>query len=289
MELNAWFAPVYATVVTGAFLATALTRPQGMHKRAMNGVWGILFTLGAAFVLSHVAGSRFATWFSFLAGVGALLGAGYAAFNGARARNVAQVLLQREPNSVSDVVGMGRTVVELVQGRLEGVGPVTSPGGILCAAYQAELVDAEEGSSPRALAHEEAAAPKLWLTAEHTRLPLEGVNVVFGGQPEKRDSQVSRSEPMLGGSALLEGAPPVDAVSIEHVAKLGESCCVVGRLSREQNAVSLSGQWDSPATLVVGDRVGAAQKLLRRSRATFVGALGLCAASAYLLAQATAS
>jgi hypothetical protein len=268
-----WFAPIYATVVTGVFLATVWARPSGFAKRATPILWVVLFAMGSAFLAARVHPPAILL-IGKLCGVGAFLVAAYLAWVGSHSRQAAGILLSED-------------VRAWAQGRIEAREAVTSPGGIVCAAYQSEVFESE-GPNQRGnkLYVQHEAASLLRVRTQSGGLVHVGrARALFGMPPTSRPCQVSRTLEMTGGEAVVHGMPPVDAVSVEQVAKLGDGCTLVGTLQRTAGGEELVGRWDCPAMIVFGDRGMVARALAMKARVSFVGALGLCCAAACLLAR----
>jgi len=264
-----WFAPVYATVVTGIFLATVFIRPRGVVKKTAPWLWIVLFALGAAFVAVR-SGPHALTWMARAAGAVCFAGAAWMAWQGSRARGQAQALLG------------GKTLLE---GRVHSVGTVTSPGGIVCAAYQARVFEADAGEPGSRLFAQQEAASKLVVDTALGRVEVLKATACFGGPATRRHCQVAPSAEFAGREAVVDGMPPVDAVSVERVAKLGDECFLVGTLETSTGVPSLKGSWELPALIVFGDREPVARRLVAKARMAFVSSLGLCALAAFLFAR----
>jgi hypothetical protein len=287
MEGNAWFAPLYATVVAGAFLATAVTRPSGVARGATFGGWAALFLLGAAFVAAKLGMVRVWEAMLTLLGASAFLGATWFTWRGSRAKNGAHILSRVQGMGLHDatthLAGGASTDYGVFDARLAADAPVTSPGGVLCAAYRTEL--RPTGDAKSRVVSEEGAAQHLWAIDAETRVSMPRVTALLMGPAEQRSSRMASTVDLLEGQACINGLPPVDAMCTEHVARMGQSCRIVGRLVRDSSGVVLRGDWDRPALLVVGEVTEAINRIKDYARMCFLRALGLCALAAFILAQ----
>jgi hypothetical protein len=221
-----------------------------------------------------------------------LAGAVVCTLRSSRMRSRADLLRTEVPTSLDVAVAtLGtkkRSKVTVFAGRLGAVDPVSSPGGVLCAFYEAEVREIGQGGEKGVLlSRDQGASLPVVLKGERTEVPVE-----FSREDVIAPLRIRRCRwaGLLGSAAEQPSHPGIacaDALSFERVGKLNERCLVVGRLVREGNELRLQGPGVGPVLLAM-DAVAplASERLVRKSWALFAGAAGLSCASALFFAQA---
>lgn len=236
---------------------------------------------GSSAMVAHGAGSLL------------LMACALCAFLGARARARAALLRGSRPTSLDEAVAALRAGKSwgpgVLRGRLAASGEVASPGGILCAGYEAELRVASVGRAKGALlAVERAWARGVFLHGERcsARIALAKGSLWAPVRPT-RCRESGRAVPETSVVDLASGPPEVPVVSHEKVAKLGTQVLVVGRLARGLAAGSylIKGPRGGPAFLALEAGIEkVARKASVRAWALFALAAVLCLVAAHLLA-----
>lgn len=223
------------------------------------------------------------------AGVLVLALSGALAADGTRLRQRGDRLASLAPTALDEAISRlnGRPKLEgLFAGRLDASEEVTSPGGVVCAFYEAEVRSLEaDGRKGALLAAERSQSPWVYLRGERHRAAI--AFVAAEGPTKLRRCRAGGELAFALPRSLAAGPPPADAVSHERVGKLGEPCLVLGRLERgpaEGSYVVCSGLGGRPLVLLASDPREVAAKLVRRAWGRFLGALVGCLAAAYLLA-----
>jgi hypothetical protein len=176
------------------------------------------------------------------------------------------------------------------RGRLGASEEVTSPGGVVCAFYDAEVRLAGVLGRPGPLLSRERAWSSLVLVRG------EQVEAAVSVTPASLLAPVQvRRCSSVGSLVAVDVAsgevPPPEAFSHERVGKLGEVCLVVGEVAPgpAPGTWRLQGPRGGPATLVVGeeyeDGLPSAREMARRGWLLVAASAVLCAASAFLLAR----
>jgi hypothetical protein len=226
-------------------------------------------------------------------GLGLLGLAAGLALLGSKARLRADTLRGSAPRSIDEAVA------ELRAGRAPGWGvyrgrigaseQVTSPGGVVCAFYDAELrTVGPQGRKGALISQEKAYALVITVRGERT----EAV-VSFTPSAMLAPLQVRRcltdprlTEPEAG--ELVEGRPVEEVLSYERVGKLGESCLVVGELHKgpAPGSYVLRGLQGGPAMVLLGqESMGTGQQLARRAWGFFSAAGALSVFAAFVLSR----
>jgi hypothetical protein len=296
--------PLWMAVLVGVWVAAvAYCRREAWSRRPL---WP--FALGGvmAFVAA-LAGARVGVggWVSSALGVRALgvatlVGAALLAFLAARDRTRSSLLLAQAPLTLDEAIDRVRAgrppPVGIFTGRIGASDPVASPGGIVCALYDAEVREASPspGASPGAnsrprgplLSVERAASSTIFLRGERCRARVAFSEGALWAQPQARRCRVDRRFSLADGALLAGGALPMEAVSYERVARLGEPCAVVGRLNRgmAEGTYVLKGPSGGPALLVLGGEASRpAKRLLARAWALFAASAALSVLGAWLI------
>ncbi len=286
MELATFFAPVFALVVTGTVL-TAVPLARGARQRGFS---RFLFVFAALVAAGLVwAGTHFellppvlvsSVVLDRLLGGALVIAAAGLAFRGTRARRRAELWLSASPRSIDAAIDAARDGDELCEGvfraRIGAAEQVTSPGGIVCAFYEADLrAPEEDGEKGPLLSRERGHSTPVYLVGERVSCALRFHPRLAWAPLHVRRCQVGGRLALGAEPAFVSGAPPEDALSYERVGKIGEECIASGRLVRNgEGRYELVGFAGSPPMLAVGtapERVGA------RFRRTSWWAFGLAA------------
>ncbi len=286
-------APLYATglsaLVVAAFAFGRRDARAFMPRWPM--VWfGLLAVLFALVALRHGMGPL--TWVTpgalgRGAGIGLLVVAAGLAVVGSRIRLSADTLLGEAPRSLDEGVEALRAGCSpgwgVYRGRLASSDTLLSPGGVVCAFYEAELrVALPDGRKGSLLSVERAYAPVLWVRGTRVRAA-----VSFSPKRMLTPQRISRS-----GLGVVPGAPKKDrpeegVLSYERVGRLGEECLVVGELRNgpAPGVYELRGRKGGPAMVILGEaRAETGRALAHRAWKLFAAAGGLTVASACVLA-----
>lgn len=228
-----------------------------------------------------------------LAALAFLIGAGTLAFWASRELARAERLVSLAPlelDAAIDAARGGRPVGGVFQGRLDAIDPVTSPAGVVCAFYQAEIRAPGAGAKQGALLSvEHAQAQVVYLRGGRSRAAVPVVGDCPLAPAKACLCQLGSRLAFALPRCLAEGEPPRQAISLERVGKIGAPCLVLGRLcpGPAPGSWRLAGGLAGPPLLVVGeDPLAAARQLGKRCWVRFSFALVLCMLSACLLAQA---
>jgi hypothetical protein len=224
------------------------------------------------------------------------------AVRGSRSRTRASVLQASVPRSLDEAVDSLRAGHSpdwgVYQGRLDDAEALTSPGGVPCAFYEAEVREvAQDGRKGPLLSRERAYAPALVLRGERVR-----ASVRFSPASLMAPVEVRRCRALPGTVPAswyeevpaTESAVPVqvsepEALSWERVGAPGERCLVVGELRRgpQEGAYVLCGRDGGPALVMLGPEATVTGGMLaRRAWTHFAAAGALSMAAALVLSQA---
>lgn len=303
-------APLYAAclvaLVVGAF-AFGRRDPSARPLR-LPLVWFSLLAVGSLCVVLQFrdgtllalpleAGAR-------LAGLALLVVAAGLALRGSRTRTRADLLRASAPMALDEAVAALRAGRSpgwgVYRGRLEAPEVLTSPGGVPCAFYEAEVRGvAADGRKGPLLTRDRAYAPALVLRGERV-----GASVRFTPSSLMAPVEVRRCQavpgtvpaswyeeapvPEAGAQAQAAAAQP-EALSWERVGTSGEACLVVGELRRgaEEGTYVLSGRGGGPALVVLGPEAPSTGGVLaRKAWGHFAAAGALSMAAAFMLAGA---
>jgi hypothetical protein len=226
-------------------------------------------------------------------GLGLLGLAAGLALLGSKARLRADTLRGSAPRSIDEAVEelrAGRTPGwGVYRGRIGASEQMTSPGGVVCAFYDAELrTVGPQGRKGALISQEKAYALVITVRGERT----EAV-VSFTPSAMLAPLQVRRcltdprlTEPEAG--ELAAGRPVEEVLSYERVGKLGEPCLVVGELHKgpAPGSYVLRGLQGGPAMVLLGqERMGSGQQLARRAWGLFSAAGALSVVAAFVLSR----
>lgn len=299
MQIANWTAPLYVAGMSLVVLA-AITRGRRFFDSVGSGTRRFVVALVALIILSllaEVPGSHLVWTLERLLmkglGLSLLIAGAWVALKGTRARLHADALCEGAASSVDEGVQMLRVTgkdahVGVFRGRLSAAEEVTSPGGIVCAFYDAELRQvAADGRKGALISSERAYAPLLSVRGERAEVGVRFSPTTLHAPVQIHRCLTSAQLASCDERSAYAGAPPVEeALSYERVGKLGEACVVVGELrpGPAPGSYVLQGMRSGPALLAMGEdveRLGRA--FARRSWGFFAVAAGLVMASAFLL------
>jgi hypothetical protein len=226
-------------------------------------------------------------------GIVLLAGAAGMALLGSRARLRADTLRGTAPKSLDEAIQELRAGRSpgwgVYRGRLGASEQVTSPSGVVCAFYEAELRSmGDQGRKGALISQDRGYALVITLRGERSEAA-----VSFAPSTTLAPVRVLRcqTDPRLvepEAGELAEGQPVEEVLSYERVGKLGETCLVVGELQRGPSPGSyvLRGRQGGPAMLVLGNETqGTGHELARKAWGLFAAAGGLSVAAAFVLSR----
>lgn len=301
MDLGTLLSPFCVMGALGALIAgVTLARPALPGSRRLSGR-GLLI---AALVLAvgWNVGARFGLFTRHdlplgglprLGGAACLIAAAFLAVRATRSFTRSELLLSGAPLRLDDAVarlraGAGR-VAGLFEGQLQASEQVASPGGVVCAFYEAEVRQVlGNGERGPVVCLDRGRSSLIFLRGRNVQAHVE----LSGPQSlvpmtVRRCNVAGKLAGELGELAAGGGDPAWDAVSLERVGKLGESCLVVGELEPGEapGRYRIRGFAGSPALVALRDSAADAGRVLRRKGVAFAGAAaGLVLAAAYLFA-----
>lgn len=285
-------APLYAAVLAGfSVLAFTLARREVRERLQLRPLfWSaallvFLFALGVRLGLTTTALLSSVTVVRCLA-MACIAGAAYLAVEASRRHRMAELLLERAPVPVDEAIEelrLGRSNgLGLFSGRVDAQAPVTSPGGELCAFYEAHVRAGEARRGPL-LGAERADAAVVEITGRHRVLSasLASAQVIAKVQPRRCEARGALA--FAAEVELSEGA----ATSWERTVRLGEECVIAGQIQPfEGGGFILKGADRGGAMLIVGEApASVGRRLQLRAWLIFGGAASLCALSAFLLSR----
>jgi hypothetical protein len=221
------------------------------------------------------------------AGVSLLVAAVGLASLGSRAWGRAEGLRAGTPRELDDAVAALRAGQApgwgAYRGRLAASQQVTSPGGVVCAFYEAELRGVSaDGSKGPLLSVERGYAPVVTLRGARVEVGVEfSPRLLLAPVRVRRCGQ--RPDPCV---LVTESRPEEAALSYERVGKPGEECLVVGELCEDaEGTYVLRGREGGPAMVVLGkEGLGTGAVLARRAWSLFTAAGALTVAAAWVFA-----
>ncbi|WP_044185661.1 hypothetical protein [Hyalangium minutum] len=298
MDVRMMLGPLFGAALIGlvgvAFAFGRKDAHQFMPRLPL--VWfGLLGAVFLAMVTDSVPAAL--TVSSDVAGRGMGLGllglAAGLALLGSRARLRADVLRGSAPKSIDEAIAELRAGQEpgwgVYRGRLGASEPVTSPGGVVCAFYEAELrATGDQGRKGSLISQEKGYSLLITVRGEKAEAA-----VSFSPSTMLAPVRVLRcqTDPRLvepEAGELVQGKPVEEVFSYERVGKLGEPCLVVGALQRgpAPGSYVLRGKQGGPAMLVLGtEGTGTGQQLARRAWGFFSAAGALSVAAAFVLSR----
>lgn len=291
--------PAYVAGVLGLVMAwVALARPGAQGRwQTWPFAWGLMLVLGAGLVLSHT-GLGPPEWIqaeAALRALGAVLLAvalGVALF-ATRLRRRADALVSMAPQDVDDAVdavrSQGAPVRGLFDGRLGSDEEVTSPGGLVCAFYEAQVRErAAEGQKGTLLSAEQAASSVIYLRGDRVEAVVPfSLSSTFAPLTVRRCT-VMGSLVSGDGRSYADGAVPTQAESHEKTGRMGERCLVIGELRRAGapgNYEVRGPDGGAPVVIIGQDPMQVGQQLIAKTWRLFGFAAAMVAASSYLLTR----
>ncbi|MFP2957530.1 hypothetical protein ACLEPN_06775 [Myxococcus sp. 1LA] len=310
-------APLYAACLLGLLVAAFAFGRKDVSARPYRVplLWFGALAVVSLLVLEHVRGAGAVlaseTVVKALGSVLLVLAAGLA-LRGAWARSRANVLRGSAPVPLDEAVAALRAGQApgwgVYHGVLDAEASLTSPGGVPCVFFDAEVREvAADGRRGALLSRERAYAPVLALRGQRVR-----ASVTFSPASLMAPVEVRRCKALPGTvpaswyqTAHLEvpeaaaspaggmsvpsttGAEP-EALSWERVGTVGESCLVVGELRRgpAEGSYVLAGREGGPALVVLGPQAPATSgSLARRAWRHFAAAGVLSMAAAVVLSR----
>ncbi|WAM22943.1 hypothetical protein OZ403_20415 [Myxococcus sp. NMCA1] len=323
-------APVYAACLLGLLVAAFAYGRKDVASRPYRVplLWFGLLAGVALVVLRHVQGTGAVlaseTAVKAMGSVLLVLAAGLA-LRGAWARTRANVLRGSAPVPLDEAVAALRAGASpgwgVYHGVLDAESTLTSPGGVPCVFFDAEVREvAADGRRGPLLSRERAYAPVLALRGQRARasvsfspaslmapvevrrckalpgtVPASWYQTEHPVTARARESAASLSPAPGGMNVPSTDAPSPrpaiepEALSWERVGAVGESCLVVGELRRGpvEGSYALVGREGGPAMLVLGPQAPAtSETLARRAWRHFAAAGVLSMAAAVVLSRA---
>lgn len=288
--------PLWMAALAGGWVAAVAYGRREAWSRwplwpfALGGLAAFL----AALLTGHALGTEWLSAQVLLKGLGVavLVGAALLAFLGSRARARATLLLARAPLGLDEAIDRVRAGKPpppgVFAGRIGSSDQVASPGGVVCALYEAELRElSHRGVKGALLSLERAGSPVVYVKGERCRAKVAFAEGSLWAPVRERRCRLNGRLSVADGSALASGAPPIDAVSHEKVAKLGEPCVVVGRLTRgiAEGTYVIKGPRGGPALIALGEEIArAGKRLFARAWILFIASAALCVLAAWLIA-----
>ncbi len=229
-------------------------------------------------------------------GVGlALLGlAAGLALLGSKARLRADTLRGSAPRSLDEAVAELRAGRSpgwgVYQGRIGASEQVTSPGGVVCAFYDAELrTVGPQGRKGALISQEKAYALVITVRGERTEAVVSFTPSAMLAPLQVRRCLTDPRSTELEAGELAAGRPVEEVLSYERVGKLGEPCLVVGELHKgpAPGSYVLRGLQGGPAMVLLGQEgMGTGKQLARRAWGFFSAAGALSVVAAFVLSRA---
>lgn len=299
MDLVAWAAPALAAMITAALLSMA----GFLRKEFLERVPGRVVALGAlALFCGYLAATRAGlvrevmvptVFFARAFGVLLLGAAALLAIKGSRARRQAELLLSQAPRPLDEAVETlrsGGSAEGVFRGRLASTEQVTSPAGLVCAFYEAEVREVAPGGQKGSLISLERAFPRsISLKGDRVECAIDFTPEAVLGPVAVRRCKLGSEVAMSALPMLASGEAPTEALSYERVGKLGDACLVAGRLTRAEGELGyrIRRGLATPVTVVLdADATAYGKRFARVAWVSFAAACALCAASAYVLANA---
>jgi hypothetical protein len=298
MDLRMMLAPLYAAglsaIVIAAFAFGRRDAREFMPRWPL--AWfGLLAAVSLLVAADHGPESLRVSLDTAGRGVGmVLLGlAAGLALLGSRARLRADSLRGSAPRSIDEAVAELRAGREpgwgVYRGRLGASDPVTSPSGVVCAFYDAELrAVGPQGRKGALISQDRAYSLLITVRGERAEAAVSFTPsaMIAPLRVRRCETDPRLEEPEAG--ELAAGQPVEEVLAYERVGKIGEPCLVVGALQRgpAPGSYVLRGKQGGPAMLVLGNEgVGTGQELARRAWGLFSAAGALSVAAAFVLSR----
>ena len=246
LDLSTLLAPALGLGASGALLAVRGTAGQrhvpviAPAVAPLPVLAGLLLGGALAFALS--AGTPAGSVLRWILGAAASVGCLAAGWTAGQLWRHAELLRDTHPCGVDEAIHLpawerdGRWL--LLDGRLGSSGEVTSPGGVICAFYEAELrLVGERGEPGRLVARERAASVPLELRGlrQSVRLRFSAARAAAPVAIRRVLVPVERD----ADEVPAEGEQPaVEVLSWESVGKLGARALALGKLEQDRD-----GSW----------------------------------------------
>lgn len=298
MDVRMLLAPMYATALSALVVAAFAFGRKDAHAFMPRWplLWfGVLATVSMLWVTGVVPSPVAFPKDGLSQGLGfVLLGLAAAlAVWGSRARLRADTLRGSAPQNLDEAIEALRTGRSpgwgVYRGRLGASDQVTSPSGVVCAFYEAELRSVgDQGRKGALISQDRGHALVITLRGERSEAAVSYAPSTTMAPVRVLRCQTNPQlvEPAAG--ELAEGQPVEEVLSYERVGKLGETCLVVGELQRgpAPGSYVLRGQQGGPAMLVLGNEtLGTGHALARRAWSCFAAAGALSVAAAFVLSR----
>lgn len=296
MDFRMMVGPLYAAGCVALVVGVASFAKAEARER-WNGrpfAWIAVGIVLAAFVASRFgyAPAQILSSDSFtrIIGLVALVSGAIALMLAFKARSRASACYQAQPLSVDEAVSAARAggkAEGVFEGRVTCEEPVTSPGGVVCVAYEADLREARaDGSRGPLLSSERAYSHILQLSGARVSAHVAVHPASLMTRTEIRRCQVAqRASPLMPAEVLATGGIPTDALSYERVLRMGAKVRIVGRLEkRSETAYSVKGIAGLPPLILVDEQVAeAGRRFFRSALVHFAASVILVAAGVVLL------
>ena len=246
LDLSTLLAPALGLGASGALLAVRGTAGQrhvpviAPAVAPLPVLAGLLLGGALAFALS--AGTPAGSVLRWILGAAASVGCLAAGWTAGQLWRHAELLRDTHPCGVDEAIHLpawerdGRWL--LLDGRLGSSGEVTSPGGVICAFYEAELrLVGDRGEPGRLVARERAASVPLELRGlrQSVRLRFSAARAAAPVAIRRLLVPVERD----ADEVPAEGEQPaVEVLSWESVGKLGARALALGKLEQDRD-----GSW----------------------------------------------
>jgi hypothetical protein len=298
MDVRMMLAPLYAAGLSALVIAAfAFGRKDArtFWPRWPLAWFGLLATVSLMVASNYGLVALTAPLDSAGRGVGlGLLGlAAGLALVGSRARLRADTLRGTAPKTLDEAVAELRAGRPpgwgVYQGRLGASDQVTSPGGVVCAFYDAELrTVGPQGRKGALISQEKAYALVITVRGEHTEAVVSFTPSAMLAPLQVRRCLTDPRAAEPEARELAEGRPVEEVLSYERVGKLGEPCLVVGELHKgpAPGSYVLRGLQGGPAMVLLGQEgLGTGRELARRAWGFFSAAGALSVVAAFVLSR----
>lgn len=198
-----------------------------------------------------------------------------------KARSRASACYQAHPLSVDEAVAAvrgGGKAEGVFEGRVTCEEPVTSPGGIVCVAYEAELREARlDGGRGSLVNQERAYSHVLQLAGDKLSANVALNPAALLAKTEVRRCLVARNaSAAMPSEVLASGELPNEALSWERVLRMGSRCRIVGKLERaNERTYRIKGVAGMPPLILVDEEVAQAGQRFFRSALAHLGAAAI--------------
>jgi hypothetical protein len=300
MELRLFLMPLFGMALCGliVFAFTMGRRDAAASAARLPMAWFAMLGLGFALIASGaLSGHQRMVVLSdtSIVKAGALalvvLAAGLVLV-ASRTRRRADTLVGSAPLSIDEAVAALREGRSpgwgVYKGKLGAGQTLTSPSGLECAFYDAEVrAVMPDGSRGSLLSTEKAYAELVTLRGERAEVAVSvAPSMVMAPVNIRRCEQARLPVP----SDVWEKAEghALEALSWERAGRVGESCLVVGELlpGPAQGSYVLRGRDGGPAMLVLGNEgLGSGEVLSRKAWRMFAAAGALSVAAAFVLSR----